>query len=330
MDRNYAFVRSVIFSVITKVFGSFVVFGILPLAALSLNTVEYAMFNFSITIAGLFTIWFTPLSFLLVNKFARLASVADNDSVRKLAESSIAIYIVLGALLLPLALAASVYLAQPEFRWSIALAVAAALTTVVFSWADAFRLGHRRDHISSIFGLANNISIILAVVTLYHYGMLSYISLIVICSFLPLFWGLFSFVQVVSSRRLPVRFTPSLHDCAQAFFESTPLVGGAMSDYIRLYVSAFVAFYLADAQAYGVYSTVILLIARLTNPISLLSRPLIPAYVDAISRGDYRWIAMFRHVMVAIAVLSIGVTIAVSLTAAMYPLSEILHWGDRD
>ena len=43
MDRNYAFVRSVIFSVITKVFWSFVVFGILPLAALSLNTVEYAI-----------------------------------------------------------------------------------------------------------------------------------------------------------------------------------------------------------------------------------------------------------------------------------------------
>jgi hypothetical protein len=106
MDRNYASVRSVLFSTLTKIFGLFVVFGCLPIAALSLNTIEYATFNFSITISGAFAIAFAPPSALLVGKFAHLSSLADDDSVRKLAESSITMFLLLGVMILPLALIA--------------------------------------------------------------------------------------------------------------------------------------------------------------------------------------------------------------------------------
>ena len=326
MDRNYAFVRSVVFSTLTKIVGFFVVFGCLPLAALSLNTIEYATFNFSMTITGVFSIVFTPLSALLVSRFSHLSSLADDDSVRKLAESSFTMFLLLGALILPLALIASVYLTATEFRGSIAWAMIALLFTNVLFWADVFRLGHRRDHISSIFGLANNVSIISFVYILYHHGLLSYFNLILIYYFSPLVWSFFSFLQLILSRRIRIRLTVSFEECIRILRDSTPLVAGVLSDYIKLYVSSLVAFYLASPQAYAVYSTIILLVARLTSPISLLSRPLIPAYIDAISRQDYRWIAMFRQVMAAIAALSVALTLVVWLAAAIHPIGEI-HLG---
>ena len=140
MDRNYAFIRSVIFSTFTKVFRFFIVFWCLPLAALSLNTIEYATFNYSMTITGIFTIVFTPLSALLVSKFAHLASLADDASVRKLAESTITMFLLLGMLILPLALIASFYLTAAEFRGSIALVTFVVLTTNVLSGPMSFAL----------------------------------------------------------------------------------------------------------------------------------------------------------------------------------------------
>ena len=251
MDRIYAFIRSVIFSTLTKVFGFFIVFGCLPLAALSLNTIEYATFNYSMTIVGIFTIVFTSLSALLVNKFAR-ASLSDDDSVRTLAESTITMFLLLGMLILPLALIAGFYLTPAEFRGSIALVTIVVLTTNVLSWADVFRLGHRRDHVSSIFGLGNNISIISLVVLLYRHGLLSYYKLILIYYVSPLVWGLLSFLQLVLSRRFRIRLTVSLDDCVRTLRDCTPLVGEVLSDYIRLYVSSLVAFYLASPQAYAI------------------------------------------------------------------------------
>jgi O-antigen/teichoic acid export membrane protein len=304
-------------------FGLFVVFGCLPIAALSLNTIEYATFNFSITISGAFAIAFVPPSALLVSKFAHLSSLADDVSVRKLAESSITMFLLLGVMILPLSLIAGFYLTATEFRGSIALATIAVIVTSVLGWADAFRLGHRRDHISSIFAAGSNISIISSVFILYRFGLLSFHNLILISFLSPLVWSLISFLQLVLSRHFRIRLTVSFDECIRTLRDSSPLVGGVLSDYIRLYVSSLIAFYLASPQAYAIFSTVILLITRLTSPISLLSRPLVPAYIDAISGQDYRWIAMFRQAMAAIAALSTALTLVASLAAAIYPFGEI-------
>jgi len=323
MDRNYAFGRSVLFSTLTKIFGLFVVFGCLPIAALSLNTIEYATFNFSITVSGAFGIAFMPLFAVLVRKFAHLSSLADDDSIRKLAESSITMFLLLGVMILPLALIAVFYLTAAEFRESTALATIAFIVTCVLSWADAFRLGHRRDHISSIFAAGSNISIISSVFILYRYGLLSFNNLILIYFLSPLVWSLVSFLQLVLSQRFRIHATVSLDECIRTFRESTPIAEGIASDYIRLYVSSLTAFYLASPQAYAIFSTVILLITRLTAPISVISRPLVPAYMDAISGRDYRWIAMFRQVMAAIAALSTTFMLLASLATAIYPFGEI-------
>ena len=326
VDRNYAFIRSVLFSTLTKIFGFLVLFGCLPLAALSLNTIEYATFNFSMTIAGVFSIVFTPPAALLVSKFAHFSSLGDDESVRKLTESSITMFLLLGVLVLPIAVFASFYLTAAEFRRSIVSVVIVVLTTNVLSWADVFRLGHRRDHISSVFGLGNNILIMFFVFLLYRHQLLSFFSLIAIYYLSPLIWALLSFLQLVLSRRFRIRLTVSFDECVRTLRDCTPLVAGVASDYVRLYVSLLVTFYLASPQSYAIYSTVILLVARLMNPISLLSRPLVPAYIDAISRQDYRWIAMLRQVMAAIAAFSVALIPAVWLLAAIYPVGEI-HLG---
>ena len=73
------------------------------------------------------------------------------------------------------------------------------------------------------------------------------------------------------------------------------------------------AFYLASPESYAVFSTVMLFIARLTNPVSLLARPLVPAYVDAIRRLDHAWIAKLNHIAIWVISLAIASVAVVGL-----------------
>ena len=100
------------------------------------------------------------------------------------------------------------------------------LTTNVLSWADVFRLGHRRDHISSIFGLGSNISIISIVFILYRHGLLSYSKLILIYHVSPPVLVLLSFLQLFLSRGFRLRLTVSIDECIRTLLDSTPLVAG--------------------------------------------------------------------------------------------------------
>ncbi|WP_157463070.1 hypothetical protein [Curvibacter gracilis] len=79
--------------------------------------------------------------------------------------------------------------------------------------------------------------------------------------------------------------------------ESLAYVFNSLSDYFRLYIPGIIflaAGYVAE-QVY--YSTVILFVARLINPISLVLRPLIPIYLDAIKRRDVAWLRRLRVVI---------------------------------
>jgi hypothetical protein len=112
-------------------------------------------------------------------------------------------------------------------------------------------------------------------------------------------------------------------ECKKFFFDSFPLLNGFFADYVRLNISSLVAFYFSTPHAYSVYATVLLLIARLTNPVTLISRPLIPAYIDAIMRDDHRWLTMLRRMMAIIAAVFAVLTILTDVLAAFYPFGAL-------
>ena len=297
MRRNYLFMRSVTFSLAAKSLGFFVVFTCLPLAALSLNSLEYATFNYSMSVAGLFSVVFGPPSLLLVGNFARLSARGDKVGLKALAEVSISLFIWLALLISPFAICVAAYLSPPEFRSSVVLATVAVVGANVLSWADVFRLGLRKDHVSSGFALGNNITIISGFLILYHNGRLSYATVMLVYYLCPFVWGAASLTQLMLANGYRVRLVAPIEECKGILVDSLPLVNGTLADYVRLHVSSLVAFNLFTPSDYNVYSTVTLLIARVLNPVTLLSRPLIPAYIDAVALRDFKWLGRLRRGM---------------------------------
>jgi O-antigen/teichoic acid export membrane protein len=297
MHRNYFFLRSITFSVVAKSAGFFVVFTCLPLAALALNSAEYATFNYSMSVASLLSIVFGPPSAFLIGQFARASAQGGGSSLPRLAENSLSVFLWLGLIAGPIAVCVSAFMSPAGFRTSLVLATVAVLMANTLSWADVFRLGLRKDHISSIFALGNNLSIITGFVLLYHLNRLSYDTVMLIYYACPLVWGALSFLQLIMSHGFGVRLIAPFDSCRRIVVDSLPLANSSLSDYIRLHVSSLVAFNLLPSADYNVYSTVTLLIARILNPITLLTRPLVPAYIDAIAANDMKWIRWFRAAM---------------------------------
>ncbi|MCK1625456.1 hypothetical protein IVA98_20270 [Bradyrhizobium sp. 160] len=295
-SRNFLFIRSILFSVTTKAVGFFVVFACLPLAALSLTVTEYAAFNFSMAATGAVAIIFSPIATTFVVRFAHLTST-DDVYMKRLAGGAFAIFATLAAILELPAIAVAYWLSPAGFKIPIACAAAAVVATTALSWVDAFRLGNRQDHISSAFGLANNITIILGFVLLFHYQRLNFEHVLGIYYLSPLCWASISLLQLLHSSGIRIHFAVGAEEWKRALLQARPNIINSISDYLKLYGASFIAFYASSAQGYAAFSTAQLFIARLTNPLSLLARPLIPAYVDASARADKEWIMWLKRLM---------------------------------
>ncbi|MDT4743658.1 hypothetical protein [Bradyrhizobium sp. WYCCWR 12699] len=319
--RSYLLIRSIAFSALTKAFGFLVIFACLPLAALSLTADEYAAFNYSMAATTTFAIVFTPVGTTFVVRFAHASN--DRIELRRLAQNSLAIFMTLGlALELP-AILFAYWLSPAEFRLSIAVCAAAFVATATLSWAEVFRLGVRQDHISSAFGLASNATIILIFGLLHQYEGLTFARVLTVYYFCPLCWALVSFLQVLFSTGIRFRLQTDYDEWKRTIWHARPNVVNSVSDYIKLYGASFVAFYLSGAQAYGAFSTVQLLIARLSNPLSLIARPLIPAYVDAIARGDLRWVRWLKRASSILCLVAFLAVLLVVLVTAVKPPGDV-------
>lgn len=298
MNRNFLFIRSIVASLIVKAMGFFVIFACLPLAAISMNTGEYATFNYSMAITSLLTIFIGPVSTVFVARLAHVSAASDEHEMRRTAEESLTIFIVLGAVLLPVAAAAGYLLSPNEYRGAIAIAAVAVIITNVLGWAEAYRVATREDYISSAFGLGNNVTIVAAVSLLFHWQSLTLTSLLIAYYGSPLLWNLLSFIYLLFSRRVHIRWHLRADKWKRTVLDAAPIFVLTVADYARLYASSMLAFYLATPQSYAVFSTLTIFIARLTNPISLLARPLVPAYVDAVRKADRAWLARIHQLAV--------------------------------
>jgi O-antigen/teichoic acid export membrane protein len=309
MNRNFLFMRSIVASLIVKAFGFFVIFACLPLAAISMKTNEYVTFNYSMAITSLLTIFIGPVLTAFVARFAHVSATGDEYEVRGVAEESLTIFLLLGAVLLPMAAGIAYLLSPNEYRGAIAIAAAAVIITNVLGWAEAYRVAAREDYISSVFGLGNNIMIITAVSLLFHWQCLTLRNLLIAYYGSPLLWNMLSFTYLLFSRHVRIRWHLKTELWKRLAHDAAPLFALTISDYARLYASSMLAFYLATPQSYAVFSTLIIFIARLTNPISLFARPLVPAYVDAIKVADQVWLARIHQMAVwvfAFAIISVA------------------------
>lgn len=326
MSRNFLLIRSIVASLVAKLFGSIVIFVCLPLAAMAMNADDYSAFNYSMAITGLLSILIGPFLAVFVVQFAYMSINNEKNEIRRAVEETLAIFISLAVVAIPLAALLAYTLAPEEHRISMAAAAAAVTITNILAWADAIRVGERQDHISSAFGLANNATIIAAVCLLFRQEALSLTSLLSVYYGSPLFWSIASFGQLVGAKGVRIRWRFHANSWRRLFNDAMPLFAQNISDYMRLYMSSMFAFYLTSPQSYAVFSTSILFVARLTNPFSLLARPLVPAYVDAIERKDRGWIASLKRTANWVYGVAIVSTAIIALAIAPLTVSDV-HFG---
>lgn len=270
----------------------------LPLIAVTLSLPDYREFLHSMAAVSVVSLLFGPIALATIVELGRFQGDMET---RDVLWSSLRPYLLLTAGLAALLLVAVVSGWLAAFLTPF-LIVAFAITIVqnLFTWADSWRLARRSDFISSLFQVASTLALIAALLTLptarlmvvggLYYG-------------LPMLVTGISFAAILLGTRwgpTEGQFHPHL---AFDLRRSWPLLFPSVIDYGRVYGCGLAIGAVGSAGAYAKYFTVILFLARLVNPVSLVTKPMLPAYLDAQRRGDAAWL---RRANLAIGVFGIA------------------------
>ena len=283
--RRSLLLRSIVFSLLAKAIGALMVIVGLPLIAVTLSLADYREFLRSMAAVSVVSLLFGPITLATIVELGRFRGDLET---RDVLWSSLRPYVLLSAGLAVLLAGA---IASGWFAAFLTpfLIVAFAITIVqnLFTWADSWRLARRSDFISSLFQVASTLALIAALLSVptrrlmvvggLYYG-------------LPMLVTGLSFAAILfGTRWKPAegRFHP---DLAFDLRRSWPLLFPSVIDYGRVYGCGLVIGAIGSAGAYAKYFTIILFLARLVNPISLITKPLLPAYLDAQRRGDDSWL----------------------------------------
>lgn len=191
----------------------------------------------------------------------------------------------------------------------------------LFMWADSYRVATRSDHISSMFQLGGNIALVCLLVVLSKQGLL-----FVTCAYfgIPLAVQFLIFFHIaIEAKRVP---TPKLS--LDGLWEQARGVGvivfNSGVEYAKIFGSGLVVQNVSGNSAYALYTTTILLVARFVNPLSLITRPLMPAFIDATRQKDIRWIRMLAIGMVLVSIASLAGALGASYVVKSLHLYRFL------
>jgi O-antigen/teichoic acid export membrane protein len=283
--RRSLLLRSIVFSLFAKVIGALMVIVGLPLIAVTLSLADYREFLRSMAAVSVVSLLFGPITLATIVELGRFRGDLET---RDVLWSSLRPYLLLSAgltVLLALAVVSGWFAAFLTPFLIVAFAVT--IVQNLFTWADSWRLARRSDFVSSLFQVASTLALIAALLSVptarlmvvggLYYG-------------LPMLVTGLSFAAILlGTRWKPAegRFHPNL---AFDLRRSWPLLFPSVIDYGRVYGCGLAIGAIGTAGAYAKYFTIILFLARLVNPVSLITKPLLPAYLDAQRRGDTRWL----------------------------------------
>jgi O-antigen/teichoic acid export membrane protein len=185
-----------------------------------------------------------------------------------------------------------------------AMLIGLALTIVQLSasWADTYRVANRSDYVSSIVATIANVSLITMLLALTNYGM-TIMPICIIYFGVPALAQLFLFFHLVIVGHVHLRFEASpMLRFRKKLLEALPLSLIPAVDYIKIYLSGIIVLIASNSESYILYYTSILYIARLINPLTLITRPLMPAYIDALNRKDVIWLSGLKKMLFGTAV----------------------------
>jgi hypothetical protein len=308
-----------LFSAVAKVAAALTVAVGLPLIARVLSTADYSIFLQAISVSTLLGFVFWPLSTGTVTFVAKQAS---SPNLERLVQPTLRPFALAGLVICLLTLLAMPAAGLHPF---IALAVGLTAVQMTANWAESWRLALRTDHITSSFQAVASIAVVVAILlarspSLFITGAIYFLvpAILATMSFALVFRGMrrAALLRAESGAGVPLR-------------EAIALIFVATPDYGRIYGCGWILAVFASPEEYAKYFTIILFVARLVNPLSLITRPLLPAYLHALHAENASWI---RRANLAITGGCAAALVLIPLLALAVPLPHNLpllpdKWG---
>jgi O-antigen/teichoic acid export membrane protein len=310
MNRTFLMIRSVAFALVTKISGGATVFIALPVASHALSSADYASFLTTMNISAVAGVLLMPFAILYVREMAHAFATEDpilnRAAVRNTFGSHVVLTIAVAIILFIAVLAAKNVTTLND---SILVGILLSLIQMFASWGQLYRIAERSDYVTSVVQMIANIIMVLCVVVLSKRNLLSILSINISYFGIPAIGELYILFHLMIIRRLYINMNMGALDAIKARIrEAIPLYLSPLSDYLKIYASSFLVLGVTNYYNYIVFSTSILLTARLVNPITLISRPLMPAFIDALHRNDTVWLTGLKQLLFGAAI--IGAIIA--------------------
>ncbi|MGO8847887.1 MAG: hypothetical protein ACLQFI_21665 [Methylocella sp.] len=301
ISRNFLIFRSVAFAVVTKMSGAAMVFIALPVIAHSASPADYEAFLKAMNVAAVVGLVFVPFMTLTTRELSH-AFVNEKADLDQAIQNTFGMQ-----LLLTIALSGcfmSLLLLYPKFavtETAMVIGITLTLLQLAASWADAYRVANRSDYVTNIIQTAANIILVslLLVLTSRSVG----IQTVCILYFgIPALSQTILLFHLLLTKRIHLRLkVMTLAVFRKRLREAVPLALIPGVDYMKIYLSSMLVLFLGTGNAYILYYTSILYIARLINPLTLITRPLMPAYIDALIQRDRKWLGGLKMALAAIA-----------------------------
>jgi O-antigen/teichoic acid export membrane protein len=312
MNRNFFMIRSVAFAFVTKIFGGATVFLALPIASHAVSSADYAGFLTTMNISAVAGLLFMPFATLYVRALAHAFATEDPVLKRAAVRDTFGSHVVL-TIAIAVILIIGVFLARNiiTLNGAMALGILLGLIQMAASWGQLYRIAERSDHVTSVVQMVSNIIMVTVIVTLSKVHLLSILTINTAYFGIPAIAELCIFLHLTVIRGLCVKtnicyITP----IRTRIHEAIPLYLSPLADYLKIYASSLLVLSISSSYNYILFSTSILLTARLVNPITLVTRPLMPAFIDALQRKDTEWLTGLKRLMFAAAAVG-GITAAI-------------------
>ena len=319
MNRNQRLARSVIFGLISRSIGSLVVFLVIPVVAHSLTVQDFSRFMRMMSGASLISLIYGAASLTFIERLS--SSYGDDLSLKTRQKESSAFFLLTTVGLA--ALTFLTYLLAPSRLGIDALTIlplSAALFQGLCQWGDTYRVAMREDYISSLWQMGGNISLVIGVWTLSNYGLYA-ISMLYF--FVPAFVQLLIALHVVHRYRPALSSHIPLASVIETLRSMIPVLLNGLIEYLKVFGSGILVYAVSGSLTYATYSALVLLIARLVNPLSLATRPFLPAIVDAIRVDDQEWLRATAKLIITGSLVSLFLAV---LASSFIPLG-IVNWA---
>jgi hypothetical protein len=316
--RNLLLLRSMGFGALTKASGAAVVFVGIPVISKALSLGDYGRFLTAMALASAVLMCFGAATAVSIRQISH-AKFDAHDDVDASTGETMGLFIALFLATVCIALSAYLVLAAAQKSPStyLLLTTLAVAAQGLFMWGDSYRIATRTDHVSNVIQFCANLGLIACLIaarrTTLFYSTLVYFGV-------PLIAQVVITAQVLMALRRKAAPAFSTSHLRASAAQLAAVFSNILSDYFKIFLPGLLLASNALLSEQTKYATLLLLVARLVNPISLITRPLMPAYINARVERDRDWLRKSRAVLL---IFPLAIAFVVLAASSVVPTNSI-------